>query len=357
MSSLTMRPCGDFRTSYKQDNTIFETKTIRIVTILTILLLCFAPFIVDGYFITLLIQISYLGIAALGLNILVGYTGQISLGHGAFFGFGAFASAWLNISFNIPVFLCIPLAGFLTMGVGMMFGAPAARIKGLYLAIATLASQFIIEDFFARADWFSGGSSGSMAEPLSLFGFTFDTDESFYYVALFALVFMFVWGCNLMRSRDGRAFVAVRDHYLSAEIMGVKLNKYRLLSFGISSFYAGIGGALYAHYLGYVSAEGFTIFMSIQFLAMIIIGGLGSIKGTLMGVIFMVFLPEVLEGGVGLMKMTDWGNIPMVIDGLAYIKEMAIGLVIIGFLIFEPEGLAHRWAQIKNYWKFYPFSY
>jgi len=357
MSSLTMRPCGDFRTSYKQDNTIFETKTIRIVTILTILLLCFAPFIVDGYFITLLIQISYLGIAALGLNILVGYTGQISLGHGAFFGFGAFASAWLNTSFNIPVFLCIPLAGFLTMGVGMMFGAPAARIKGLYLAIATLASQFIIEDFFARADWFSGGASGSMAEPLSLFGFTFDTDESFYYVALFALVFMFIWGCNLMRSRDGRAFVAVRDHYLSAEIMGVKLNKYRLLSFGISSFYAGIGGALYAHYLGYVSAEGFTIFMSIQFLAMIIIGGLGSIKGTLMGVIFMVFLPEVLEGGVGLMKMTDWGNIPMVIDGLAYIKEMAIGLVIIGFLIFEPEGLAHRWAQIKNYWKFYPFSY
>lgn len=357
MSSLTMRPCGDFRTSYKQDNTIFETKTIRWVTIFTIIALCFAPLLVDAYYITLLIQISYLGIAALGLNILVGYTGQISLGHGAFFGFGAFASAWLNTSFHIPVFLCIPLAGFLTMGVGMMFGAPAARIKGLYLAIATLASQFIIEDFFARAEWFSGGSAGSMAEPISLFGFAFDTDESFYYVALFALVFMFIWGCNLMRSRDGRAFVAVRDHYLSAEIMGVKLNKYRLLSFGVSSFYAGIGGALYAHYLGYVSAEGFTIMMSIQFLAMIIIGGLGSIKGTLMGVIFMVFLPEVLESGVGLMKMTDWGNIPMVVDGLAYIKEMAIGLVIIGFLIFEPEGLAHRWTQIKNYWKFYPFAY
>jgi len=357
MSSLSMRPCGDFRTSYKQDNTIFETKTIRWVTIFTILALCFAPLVVDGYFITLLIQISYLGIAALGLNILVGYTGQISLGHGAFFGFGAFASAWLNISMGIPVFICIPLAGFFTMAVGMMFGAPAARIKGLYLAIATLASQFIIEDFFARAEWFSGGAAGSMADPVNLFGFAFDTDESFYYIALFALVFMFIWGCNLMRSRDGRAFVAVRDHYLSAEIMGVKLNKYRLLSFGISSFYAGIGGALYAHYLGYVSAEGFTIMMSIQFLAMIIIGGLGSIKGTLMGVIFMVFLPEVLESGVGVMKMTDWGNIPMVVDGLAYIKEMAIGLVIIGFLIFEPEGLAHRWNQIKNYWKFYPFAY
>ena len=357
MSSLSMRPCGDFRTSYKQDNTIFETKTIRWLTIFTLIVMCFAPLLVDAYFITLLIQISYLGVAALGLNILVGFTGQISLGHGAFFGFGAFASAWLNTSFQIPVFLCIPLAGFLTMGVGMMFGAPAARIKGLYLAIATLAAQFIIEDFFARAQWFSGGSAGSLAEPVSLFGVTFNTDQSFYYIALFSLVFMIIWACNLMRSRDGRAFIAVRDHYLSAEIMGVKLNKYRLLSFGISSFYAGIGGALYAHYLGYVSAEGFTIMMSIQFLAMIIIGGLGSIKGTLMGVIFMVFLPEVLASIVGVMKMTDWGNIPMVVDGLAYIKEMAIGIVIIAFLIFEPEGLAHRWTQIKNYWKFYPFAY
>jgi branched-chain amino acid transport system permease protein len=352
-----MRPCGDFRTSYKQDNTIFETKSIRMLAILTIAVLCTAPLFLDGYYLTLCIQISYLGIAALGLNILVGFTGQISLGHGAFFGFGAFASAWLSTSMNIPVFLSIPLAGFLTMAVGMMFGLPAARIKGLYLAIATLASQFIIEDFFARADWFSGGPYGSSAEPVNLFGFLFDTDQSFYYIALFSLVFMFIWGCNLMRSRDGRAFVALRDHYLSAEIMGIKLNKYRLLSFGVSSFYAGIGGALYAHYLGYVSAEGFTIFMSIQFLAMIIIGGMGSINGTLMGVIFIVFLPEVLESGVGVLKMSDWANIPLVTDGLAYIKEMAIGLVIIGFLIFEPEGLSHRWAQIKNYWKFYPFSY
>ena len=172
MSSLTMRPCGDFRTSYKQDNTIFETKTIKSIALITIALLCLAPFVVDAYYLTLFIQISYLGIAALGLNILVGYTGQISLGHGAFFGFGAFASAWLNTSFGIPVLLCIPLAGFLTMGVGMIFGLPASRIKGLYLAIATLAAQFILEDFFARADWFSGGSSGSSADPISLFGFS-----------------------------------------------------------------------------------------------------------------------------------------------------------------------------------------
>jgi len=352
-----MRPCGDFRTSYKQDNTIFETKLIWAGACALIAALCLSPLVLDEYYLSLFIQVAYLGVAALGLNILVGFTGQISLGHGAFFGFGAFASAWINTALHIPVLFAIPLAGFMTMAVGMMFGLPAARIKGLYLAIATLASQFIIEDFFARADWFSGGSSGALAEPVTIFGFVFDTDQSFFYIALFTLVTMYIWGSNLMRSRDGRAFVAVRDHYLSAEIMGINLTKYRLLSFGISAFYAGIGGALYGHYLGYVSAEGFTIMLSIQFLAMCIIGGLGSIKGTLMGVIFMVLLPESLEGVVGMMKETDWGNIPAVVDGIAYLKEMAIGAVIILFLIFEPEGLAHRWQQIKNYWKFYPFAY
>lgn len=357
MSSTSMRPCGDFRTSYQQDNTIFETKFIWLVACIVVGCLGLAPMLVDEYYLSLFIQIAYLGVAALGLNILVGFTGQISLGHGAFFGFGAFASAWINSSLGIPVIFAIPLAGFMTMAVGMMFGLPASRIKGLYLAIATLASQFIIEDFFARSEWFSGGSAGASAEPVTLFGFAFDTDQSFFYVALFALVTMYIWGSNLMRSRDGRAFVAVRDHYLSAEIMGIHLTKYRLLSFGISAFYAGIGGALYGHYLGYVSAEGFTIMLSIQFLAMCIIGGLGSIKGTLMGVVFMVALPEGLEGIVGLMKETEWGNIPAVVDGVSYLKEMSIGLVIILFLIFEPEGLAHRWAQIKNYWKFYPFSY
>ena len=357
MINLSMRPCGDFRTSYRADTKIFDTFGSRVVAFLSVAGLLFAPLFLDAYYLTLFIQISYLGIGALGLNILVGFTGQISLGHGAFFGFGAFASAWLSNTFATPVWLSIPLAGCLTMAVGMMFGLPASRIKGLYLAIATLAAQFIIEDFFGRAEWFSGGSYGAGAEPVSLFGYAFDSDESFFYIALFALVVMYLWGANLMRSRDGRAFVAVRDHYLSAEIMGINLTKYRLLSFGISSFYAGIGGALYGHYLGFVSAEGFTIMLSIQFLAMIIIGGLGSVQGALMGTVFMVFLPEFLETVVGLMAGTSWGNIPAVTNGLAFLKEMAVGLVIILFLVFEPEGLAHRWKQVKAWWKYYPFSY
>ena len=348
-----MRPCGDYRTSYATDTTIFATPVTRYLAVALIIALLFMPLVGNAYALNLMIQIGYYGIAALGLNLVVGFTGQISLGHSAFFGFGAFASAWLNNSLGVPVFFAIPLAACLTMLVGLLAGIPAGRIKGLYLAIATLASQFILEDFFARAGWFTGGSAGAMSEYLTIFGFAFDTDQSYFYIVLFYMVLMYTFTSNLIRSRDGRALVAVRDHYLSAEIMGINLTWYRVMSFGLSAFYAGIGGALYGHYLGFVSAEGFTIILSIQFLAMIIIGGLGSIYGTVLGTIFMVLLPEVMEWGVGLFS----GSFPDLIQSLAYIKEMSIGLAIILFLIFEPEGLAHRWKRIKAYWKLYPFSY
>jgi len=354
MSGHSLMRCGEYRTNYKSDTTIFPTPVSRNVAIASVLLLLVAAPFLNAYHLNLLIQIGYYGIAALGLNILVGFTGQISLGHAAFFGFGAFASAWINNTTGIPVFLAIPLAGLMTTAVGMIVGIPAGRIKGLYLAIATLASQFILEDFFARADWFTGGTYGSMANPVNLFGFDLDTDQSFFYVVLFWVVLMFVLGSNLMRSRDGRAFIAVRDHYLSAEIMGINLTKYRILSFGISSFYAGIGGALFGHYLGFVSAEGFTILLSIQFLGMVIIGGLGSVMGALLGTAFMVLLPEVMEAMVSSLQGLGGRGVS---EALVYIKEMSIGLAIILFLIFEPDGLAHRWRMIKSYWKLYPFSY
>lgn len=352
-----MIPSGDFKTTYRADTTIFPTAASRNFAILGIVLLVLCPTFMDRYWLSILIQIGYLSIAALGLNILVGFTGQISIGHAAFFGFGAFASAWISNSFAIPVFFAIPLAGLLTTAVGMIFGLPAARLKGLYLAIATLAAQFIIEDFLARAKWFTGGVAGTMAEPFSIFGFTFDTDERYFYVVLAYMIVMYVLATNLMRSRDGRALVAVRDHYLSAEMMGINLTKYRTMSFGISSFYAGIGGALYAHYLQFVSVESVTILFSIQFLGMIIIGGLGSIMGSLMGTAFMVLLPETMAS---ITQALSGSAIDLALglqDNIAFLREMAIGLVIILFLIFEPDGLAHRWKQIKAYWKLYPFSH
>ncbi len=352
-------PCGQFKTTYGRDTTIFPTPVTRWFAIFGVLLLCLAPMqigdfsLLSKYQMNLLIQIGYYGIAALGINILVGFTGQISLGHAAFFGFGAFASAWLNNSFGVPVFWAIPLAGLLTTFVGLLFGIPAARIKGLYLAIATFAAQFILEDFFARANWFTGGSAGTLAQPFSLFGYEVSGDHGYFYIVLAYVVVMYLLGTNLMRTRDGRAFVAVRDHYLSAEVMGINLTKYRVLSFGISAFYAGIGGALFGHYLGYVSAESFTILLSIQFLGMIIIGGLGSVMGTLLGTAFMVLLPE----GLAMLAQSVGGVFPAMVEGLAFVKEGAIGLVIVLFLIFEPDGLAHRWKMIKAYWKLYPFSY
>ncbi len=358
MAGLSLRPSGDFRTSYAADTTIFETRNSRIAVLLAIVIAALVPLVVsDKYALNLMIQIGYLAIAALGLNIVVGFTGQISIGHAAFFGFGAFASAWINNSLHIPVALAIPLAGLATTMVGLLFGLPAARLKGLYLAIATLAAQIILQDFYGRAEWFTGGVAGAPAEPFSLFGIVFDTDERYFYVVLFYLVVCFGLVANLMRTRDGRALVAVRDHYLSAEMMGINLTKYRTLSFGLSAFFAGIGGALYAHYIQFVSIEGFTILFSIQFLGMIIIGGLGSIMGTLLGTAFMVLLPEAMDFLTGLLSGTEIAATLKLKDNISYLREIAIGAVIILFLIFEPDGLAHRWRQIKAYWKLYPFSY
>jgi branched-chain amino acid transport system permease protein len=255
------------------------------------------------------------------------------------------------------VLLAIPLAGLMTTAVGMVVGIPAGRIKGLYLAIATLASQFILMDFFARADWFTGGSSGAIAEPVSLLGYVVKGDRQYVYVVLAWLVLLYLYAANLIRSRDGRAFVALRDHYLSAEVMGINLTKYRILAFGISSFYAGVGGALMGHYLSFVSVESFDLLLSVQFLGMIIIGGMGSVMGSLLGTAFMVLLPETIQYAVEVIGRSGAGQWKALMDGLPYFKEAAIGLAIVLFLIFEPDGLAARWRKIKAYWKLYPFSY
>ena len=357
MATQSLLPAGDFRTSYGADATIFPTASSRAFVLAGIVLLCLSPLVLDRYWLSLLIQIGYFGIAALGLNILVGFTGQISIGHAAFFGFGAFASAWLNNNLGIPVFFSVPLGAVLTTAVGMIFGLPAARLKGLYLAIATLAAQYILQDFFARANWFSGGVAGTPAGAFGIFGYEFGTDARYFYVVLAYLCLSFLMAANLMRTRDGRALVAVRDHYLSAEIMGINLTKYRTLSFGLSAFFAGLGGALYGHYLQFVSVEGFGILLSIQFLGMIIIGGLGSIMGTLMGTAFMVLLPEAMGWLTDALRGGAIDRALSLKDNVSFLREMAIGLVIVLFLMFEPDGLAHRWRRIKAYWKLYPFSH
>jgi branched-chain amino acid transport system permease protein len=350
-------PSGDFRTSYAADTTIFPTHTSRNFAIAGVVLLCFAPYLLSGYWLSVLIQIGIFSIAALGLNILVGFTGQISIGHAAFFLLGAFTSAYISNNFPIPVFFAIPLAGVVTALVGLIFGVPAARLKGLYLVIATLAAQYILLDFFSRAEWFSGGSVPVSAMPFSIFGYTLRGDRQYFYVVLAYVLASYLLVTNLVRTRDGRALIAIRDHYLSAEIMGINLTKYRTLSFGLAAFFAGIAGAVYAHYQLVVSQEGFGIERSILFLAMIIIGGIGSVMGTLMGTAFVVLVPESMEWLSNSLKGGALDHALGLNNNLTFLREIAIGAIIIAFLMFEPDGLAHRWRQIKAYWKLYPFSH
>jgi branched-chain amino acid transport system permease protein len=357
MASPALTPSGDFRTTYAADTTMFPTATSRNFAIAGIALLCFAPQLFSAYWLSVAIQIGIFSIAALGLNVLVGFTGQISIGHAAFFLLGAFTSAYVSNTFPIPVFFAIPLAGIITALVGLIFGLPAARLKGLYLVIATLAAQYILLDFFSRAEWFSGGSVPASANPFSIFGYTLRGDRQYFYVVLAYVVISYLLVTNLVRTRDGRALVAIRDHYLSAEIMGINLTKYRTLAFALAAFFAGIAGALYAHYQLVISQEGFGIERSILFLAMVIIGGTGSIMGTLMGTAFVVLLPESMEWISASLKGSSIDRALSLNNNITFLREIAIGLIIIAFLMFEPDGLAHRWRQIKTYWKLYPFSH
>ena len=348
-----MQYCGDFRTTYEKDVKIFQTPLVKICMGFLGVVLVALPFLVKGEYLWISMQIVIAVIGAVGLNILTGFTGQISLGQGAFLGVGAYTSAYITAKMGLPFWVGVPAAGFVTALAGMIFGIPSLRLKGLYLAIATLASQFILEWIFLRWEPVTGGSYGIVVPRPSIGGYVFDSDRSYYYIVLVIAAVMVLFATNLMRTRTGRAFMAVRDHYISAEIMGINLFKYRILSFAVSSFYAGVAGALYGHSLRYVSSEQFNIGVSIVYLAMIIIGGLGSILGSIYGAVFMILLPKLLT-----VVTTQLGtSFPGIAEVAIALEQGIFGAIIIMFLIFEPDGLAHRWKMIKAYWKLYPFSY
>ena len=348
-----MHYCGDYRTSYVKDVEIFQTPFVRVCMALFLVFLLVLPFLLKGEYQWILLQILIASIGAVGINILTGFTGQISLGQGAFLGVGAYTSAFITAKMGLSFWVGVPAAGVVTALCGMVFGIPSLRLKGLYLAIATLASQFILEWIFVRWEPVTGGSYGIMIPRPTIAGFTFASDRSYYYLVLAIAVAMILFASNLMRTKTGRAFMAVRDHYISAEIMGISLYKYRLLSFGISSFYAGVAGALYGHSLKFVTSEQFNIEVSVVYLAMIIIGGLGSVLGSIYGAIFMILLPKVLSALTEVVQ----ADLPSIARLAIAFEHGIFGLIIVLFLIFEPDGLAHRWKMVKAYWKLYPFSY
>jgi branched-chain amino acid transport system permease protein len=347
--------CGVFKTTYRDDEAIWQTKASKFWLALLLIGLLAFPFLFQGsrYLLYVVNSVFIAVIAAVGLNILTGFTGQISLGHGAFMGVGAYASGYFMTHLGMPFIACVITAGCVTAIVGMIFGIPSLRLKGLYLAIATLAAQVILEFVFVRWRGVTGGSQGMLVPPANIGGFAFNSDFKFYFLALAFTILTVMVAKNIVRTKPGRAFMAIRDRYISAEIIGVPLFQYKLISFGISSFYAGVAGSLWGHYIGIITPEHFNVMISIQYLSMIIIGGLGSIHGTIMGAIFMTLLPEVLRLISGLFS----NQYPVLVNIFGAIRESVFGLVIILFLIFEPDGLAARWKTIQNYWKLWPFSY
>ncbi len=345
--------CGDFKESYEKDYEIYQTVFHKSCLFAFLILLYIFPMFANKYILYVANVVSIYLIGAIGLNILTGFAGQISLGHGAFVGIGAYACAYFTNDLHLSFWVAMPLAALVTSVIGMIFGLPSLRLKGLYLAIATLAAQFIIEYVIIHWSAVTNGVLGKMVTSPSIGGFAFDTDQKYFYLVVTMAIILMIFAKNIIRTKTGRAFVAVRDNYIAAEIIGVDIFKYKLLAFAMSSFYAGIAGSLWAHYILIISPEHFTIGVSIEYLTMIIIGGLGSLIGTIFGTVFMVILPEFLRYISSILGE----NYPAVVNSFAAIREGIFGLIIILFLVYEPKGMAHRWNLIKAYWKLWPFSY
>lgn len=355
MRNLQLHPCGNFKESYAQELTIFETDFGRLATVVgLILLFAVVPFVSGAYILYIIITIGIYAIAAIGLNLLIGYTGQISLGHGAFFGVGAYAAAILATKVGVPFLIAVPAAGVITALVGMVFGMPSVRLKHLYLCIATLAGQIILEYVFVQWESLTGGAAGISIPTASLFGIDLGSDRNFFFVVFVCFAVMTWMAVNLIRTRYGRAFIAIRDNDQAAEGMGIPIFLYKLLSFAISSFYAGFAGALFAYYMMSITPEPFSLWLSIEYIAMIIIGGLGSIPGAVFGTVFIVVLNEVLSLITEFLMNIGTAGVGITI---APLREFAYGLAIVLFIIFEPKGLAEVWRIVRSNFRLWPFSY
>jgi len=344
--------CGLFFTSYRGEAQIFHSGFQKLMVGLLCLTLLAGPAVLNTHLTSIMNLIFIAVIGAVSLNLLTGVCGQISLGHGAFIGVGAYAAGQCTLH-GVPFVPAILAGGLVTALIGMVFGVPSLRLKGIYLAIATLAAQLVLEYAFLHGGALTGGAGGLLLDAPQIFGFSFDTDGRQYYLLLGFAIAALLMASNLMRTKYGRAFVSIRDFYLSAEIVGVNLFAYKLAAFGASSFLAGVAGGLWGHYTGYISAEQFNIGLSISYLAMIIIGGLGSVIGSVFGAVFVTLLPELLNATAN----TLGAFFPDIAQHVVALREGVFGLVLILFLLFEPEGLAHRWKLVKAYWKLYPFAH
>ena len=347
-------PCGIRNYTYAEDMAIVRTGTHWVLLIGFLILLFTAPLYFNNYWLGVFNLIGITLIAAVGLNILVGYCGQLSIGHAGFIAVGAYTSAILTNRLEMPFLVGLIGAGLLSGLVGLVFGLPSVRVKGFYLAITTIAAQFII--IWVINHWgLTGGGNLITAPYPSIFGLEFRAESSQFYLIIGIAVLGVFFAKNLTRTKVGRAFIAIRDNDLAAEVMGVNLLYYKLLAFFIGCFFAGIAGALYAHWLGSLNAEQFSFTESILYVGMIIIGGLGTNIGPIFGVVFIRVLQQVLT--IQLVPFLE-KSVTVLPSGFATgITPMLFGLVIVLFLILEPRGLAHRWSLFKASYRLWPFSY
>ena len=352
------REAGQFKTSYAADQQIFPITQDRL-GVLLILAIAFVavPLLFNEYWIkAILIPFLIFSLAALGLNILTGYAGQLSLGSAAFMAVGAFASYNFMLRIDgMPILLAFVLGGLSAATIGIAFGLPSLRIKGFYLAVATLAAQFFIIWALTKFAWFSNYSSSGVitAQEIQIFGYKFLSPEAKYLLVLSIVCLLALAAKNMVRSSVGRAWMAVRDMDVAAEVIGIRIMHTKLLAFAVSSFYCGVAGALYAYaYIGTVEPEGFNLDLSFKILFMIIIGGVGSIVGAFLGAAFIVLLPIALD-----VMVQEWlhGILPPSIS--SNLQLIVFGGLIIFFLIVEPHGLARLWQIGKEKMRLWPFPH
>jgi len=349
-------PCGIYFETYDKERAYVRTTPQVVCLVVFFILLILAPFLLSVRFTSMINVMMIVMVAIVGLQITTGYAGQVNLGQSAFMGMGAFVTSSLAFNLNWPFYLAIPAGGLGAGLMGIVFGLPAYRVKGFYLALTTIAAQIIFPVLIMRVpDSIFGGSMGFHLEPANFFGIILDNETKLYYLVMPVTVIMILFAFNLVRTRVGRAFIAIRDNDIAAEMIGISPFYYKTLAFFVGGLFAGVGGGLWAYYIRYIAVDQFTLWFSVWYIGMVIVGGLGSIFGAILGTVFIRGLEEIITSlGPYLVEV-----FPSVGGGAIWFAGMnvVLGGAIILFLVFEPRGLAHRWNLLKTSYRIWPFPY
>ena len=345
------RASGYLHTGYGEDLALLRTRTERVSLAVFVLIVTAFPFLASPFALDLACQVFLASIGALSLMLLTGYAGQISLGHAGLIAAGAFTTGILAREVAAPFWITLPASALTGILLGFVFGLPSLRLRGLYLAVSTLALHFVVIYLGGEYETKRGFSTGILIEPPSLAGFKLGA-RGWYFVLLMAALASLLICINLLRSRSGRAWRAIHVRETVAEALGINIARYKLLAFVISSSMTSVAGCLFAYYRGFVSVEAFDLFLSIQYVAMIIIGGMGSLLGALLGAMFVTVFPYLIEALLRLLP-----NAQKLAGDIFAVNYAAFGGVMILFLVFEPLGLVGIWRRLQNYFLLWPFRY